>query len=39
LARDLQYLIARGYVAKLVMPFDMHPGTQHIECLAVLERK
>lgn len=39
LARDLLWLAEHGYDTKEVLPFDMHPGTQHIECLAVLERK
>ena len=39
LARDLIWLGENGYRTKEVLPFDMHPGTQHIECLAILERK
>lgn len=36
LARDLAVLLAAGYRLDSVTPYDMHPGTPHIETLAVL---
>lgn len=39
LARDLLWLAAHGYVVPEVRPYDMHPGTEHIECLAFLVRR
>lgn len=38
LARDLQIMSQSGYVPIHIVPYDMHPGTPHIETLAVLER-
>jgi len=37
LARDLLFLCRRGYRLRHVAPYDMHPGTPHIETVAVLE--
>ena len=38
LARDLTTLAAAGYRVTGVTPYDMHPGTPHIETLALLAR-
>ena len=38
LARDLDWFAARGYVTTRVQPFDMLPQTEHVECVALLER-
>jgi 23S rRNA (uracil1939-C5)-methyltransferase len=38
LARDLAYLLARGYSLASVQPFDMFPQTGHIEALAIVHR-
>lgn len=38
LARDLGHLLAAGYKLRRVTPYDMHPGTPHIETVALLER-
>jgi 23S rRNA (uracil1939-C5)-methyltransferase len=39
LARDLAWLVARGYRIGGVTPFDMLPHTPHVEALALLTRK
>lgn len=36
LARDLSILLQAGYRLSAVTPYDMHPGTPHIETLALL---
>ncbi|MFO0579182.1 MAG: hypothetical protein U1A78_34715 [Polyangia bacterium] len=36
LARDLAILLQAGYRLSAVTPYDMHPGTPHIEALALL---
>ena len=36
LARDLGFLCMRGYRLQKVMPYDMHPGTPHVETVAVI---
>lgn len=38
LARDLDVLCSAGYSLRQATPYDMHPGTPHIETLAVLDR-
>ncbi|HRI50715.1 MAG TPA: hypothetical protein PLW65_11085, partial [Pseudomonadota bacterium] len=38
LARDLATLTASGYSLTQVTPYDMHPGTPHIETVALLRR-
>ncbi len=38
LARDLRPALAAGYRLTRVVPYDMFPGTEHVETLAVLER-
>lgn len=39
LARDLSFLRANHYRVVRLQPVDMFPHTQHIECVALLERK
>lgn len=38
LARDLDWFAARGWRTRRVDPFDMLPQTEHVECVALLER-
>jgi 23S rRNA (uracil1939-C5)-methyltransferase len=38
LARDLDWFAARGWRAVRVDPFDMLPQTEHVECVALLDR-
>jgi tRNA/tmRNA/rRNA uracil-C5-methylase (TrmA/RlmC/RlmD family) len=38
LARDLRPALQAGYRVTRVQPYDMFPGTEHVEVLAVLER-
>jgi 23S rRNA (uracil1939-C5)-methyltransferase len=38
LARDLQYMIKKGYKVKKICPVDMFPHTNHIECVVLLCR-
>jgi 23S rRNA (uracil1939-C5)-methyltransferase len=38
LARDLRVAVAGGYRIDRVQPYDMFPGTEHVETLAVLVR-
>ncbi len=39
LARDLDWFAAHGYVTTAVQPFDLLPQTEHVECVARLERR
>lgn len=39
LARDLAQLLRHGYEVARVTPYDMHPGTPHVESLTVLQRR
>lgn len=39
LARDLRYLTEHGYTAERVVPVNMFPKTEHIECVVSLTRK
>lgn len=39
LVRDLRSFANQGYQLGLVMPFDLHPHTPHIETVAILHRK
>ncbi len=38
LARDLDWFAERGWRTRQVDPFDMLPQTEHVECVAVLDR-
>lgn len=38
LARDLDWFAAHGYGTVQVQPFDLLPQTEHVECVAALER-
>ena len=39
LARDLKFLIDRGYALRSLQPYDLFPETMHVENIAVLERQ
>lgn len=39
LARDLDWFAARGWRGERVDPFDMLPQTEHVECVALLNRQ
>lgn len=39
LARDIAPMVASGYRVERVQPYDMFPGTEHVETLAVLVRE
>lgn len=39
LERDLSYLIKRGYKVKKAISVDMFPGTEHVECVCLIEKK
>ena len=39
MARDLNFLLQRGYQAKRVQPVDMFPQTAHVECVIGMQRK
>lgn len=39
LQRDLAYLVKRGYKAKKAIPVDMFPGTEHVECVVLIDKK
>ena len=38
LARDLRYLVKKGYEAVRAVPYDMFAWTEHVETVALLER-
>ena len=38
LARDLNYLVDKGFLVNEVQPVDMFPHTSHVECILRLER-
>ncbi len=38
LARDLQFIIKKGYAVKTIQPVDMFPHTNHIECACLLKQ-
>ncbi len=38
-ARDLQFLVGRGYRVERIQPFDLFPQTRHIESVVTLVRK
>lgn len=37
--RDVEYLVSHGYCLKVVQPVDMFPHTDHVETVALLERR
>nr|WP_300006165.1 23S rRNA (uracil(1939)-C(5))-methyltransferase RlmD [Tissierella sp.] len=39
LARDLEYLVKKGYKVKKMQPVDMFPQTNHVECIALIEKE
>ncbi len=39
LARDVKYLVSKGYVAEKIQPVDLFPRTTHVECLISLNRE
>ncbi|HSH36773.1 MAG TPA: 23S rRNA (uracil(1939)-C(5))-methyltransferase RlmD, partial [Schnuerera sp.] len=39
LARDLGYLVKKGYKVLEAQPVDMFPHTMHVECIALLQRE
>ena len=38
LARDLKFLVNRGYKIKEIQPIDMFPHTYHVECVVLVSR-
>ncbi|MDR7855192.1 23S rRNA (uracil(1939)-C(5))-methyltransferase RlmD [Tissierella sp.] len=38
-ARDLRYLVKKGYEVEEIQPVDMFPQTEHVETVCLLERK
>ena len=38
LARDVQKLVAAGYILESVTPFDLFPQTYHVECIALMTK-
>lgn len=38
-ARDLNYLVGKGYKVKEIQPVDMFPRTEHVECIALIQRE
>jgi 23S rRNA (uracil1939-C5)-methyltransferase len=39
LARDLEFLVKKGYKAKRIIPVDMFPHTSHVESIILLQKK
>ena len=39
MARDISYLGGGGYKVRKIVPFDMFPHTNHVECVCVLKLK
>ena len=39
LARDLEFLVRKGYAVKQIQPVDMFPWTGHVETVCLLSRK
>lgn len=39
LARDLEFLVKKGYKVKRVIPVDMFPNTGHVESIILLQKK
>lgn len=39
LAKDVDYLMKRGFELKSVQPVDMFPQTAHVECVVLMSRK
>ena len=37
--RDLRYLVNYGYDVKEIQPVDMFPQTNHVECIALIQKK
>jgi len=39
LARDMSYLVSRGYELKEITPVDLFPQTNHVEAVALLQKR
>lgn len=39
LARDLTFLVGKGYKVKEIQPLDMFPRTSHVECVVLIEKE
>ena len=39
LARDLKYLVEKGYTVQEVQPVDMFPHTTHVECVVCIQKR
>lgn len=37
--RDLKYLVGKGYKVEEIQPVDMFPRTEHVECIALIQKK
>ena len=38
LARDLEFLVRKGYAVKQIQPVDMFPWTGHVECVVLMSK-
>ncbi|MEA5012822.1 MAG: 23S rRNA (uracil(1939)-C(5))-methyltransferase RlmD [Angelakisella sp.] len=38
-ARDVEFLVKNGYAVSSILPVDMFPHTNHVECVCLLEKK